>query len=163
MANTACETHLLELRATNAAELMTPDPLTVRDDVPLREAAAVMLEHGVSAVPVVDHFGRPVGVVSRLDLVAHHPEWAERFGRHANPRRYSPGDVIERGFAPEGVGRTPVAEVMTPTVYAVTADTPAREVVAKMVSLQVHRLFVRDETDRLVGVVSMTDVLRRLA
>jgi CBS domain-containing protein len=54
--------------ALRAADLMTPDPVTVRpqDDVGL--AARLLLEHDVGRLPVVDG-ERLVGVVSRSDLL----------------------------------------------------------------------------------------------
>jgi CBS-domain-containing membrane protein len=51
---------------------------------------------------------------------------------------------------------------MTPTVLAVEPETPALEVVAEMLALKVHRLFVRDEDGVLVGVISALDVLRKM-
>jgi CBS domain-containing protein len=121
----------LTLRATTASELMTADPLTVQHDDPIQVAAHLMHERGISAVPAVDRFGRAVGVISQFDLVARHPELARRFGRPA------PGDDGQAASEGRAVpGAVPVAEVMTPGVFAVATDTPGRDVVNKMVSLR---------------------------
>ena len=44
-------------------------PMTVPVDTPLRQVAQLMLEHAVGCLPIVDDLGRPVGLVSRSDLV----------------------------------------------------------------------------------------------
>jgi CBS domain-containing protein len=51
---------------------------------------------------------------------------------------------------------------MTPAVFCVHADTPAANVVGRMLALNVRRLFVVDDAGVLVGVVSAFDVLRGL-
>ena len=51
---------------------------------------------------------------------------------------------------------------MTPAVFSVTPQTPASKVVAEMLALHVHRLFVVDNTGVLVGVITALDVLRHL-
>ena len=49
-------------------EVMTPQPVTVRPADDVADVAAVMLDRGVRAVPVVD-CGRLVGIVSRHDVL----------------------------------------------------------------------------------------------
>ena len=51
---------------------------------------------------------------------------------------------------------------MTPMVFAVTPEAPARQVVEDMLAQRVHRLFVVDASGVLVGVISALDVLRFL-
>jgi CBS-domain-containing membrane protein len=60
------------------------------------------------------------------------------------------------------VDSTQVRDIMTPVVFTVLLDAPARQVVEQMLSLKVHHLFVVDEDRALVGVISSLDVLRRL-
>ena len=55
-----------------------------------------------------------------------------------------------------------VGDLMTPTVFTVRLDAPSAQVVEDMLALRVHRLFVVDDGGVLVGVVTATDVLRRL-
>ena len=53
---------------TTAADLMTPDVVTVESTTDLAELATLMVEKRVNPVPVVDG-GRMVGIVSRSDFV----------------------------------------------------------------------------------------------
>jgi CBS domain-containing protein len=51
---------------------------------------------------------------------------------------------------------------MTPAVFSVAPDAPARRVIDDMVALKVHRLFVSDANGVLIGVISALDVLAQL-
>lgn len=126
----------LILRARTAAEMMTPNPVSIGQDATVTEAAAFLTSRGISAAPVIDEAGRPVGVVSRSDILVRHQT--------------------------ASADRTPVHSLMTPTVFCVLPDASAREVVEMMVGLGVRRLFVVDDSDVLVGVISALDVLHHL-
>ena len=57
------------LARVQVRELMTGEPVTARVDSPLVEAVLAMDETGVNRVPVVDRGGRPVGILTRDDLL----------------------------------------------------------------------------------------------
>jgi CBS domain-containing protein len=125
----------LTLNEQTAAELMTPNPVSISEHAAILDAASVLSNRDFSALAVVDDAGRPVGVVSRTDIVR----------REAKPS-----------------GRTDVREIMTATVLAVRPEDPAWEVVAKMAAHKLHRLFVVDRTGALAGVISAFDIVRKL-
>lgn len=150
----------LMLEAATAAELMMPNPLSIRDSVVVREAVAFLTDKGISAAPVIDEAGRPMGVVSRADIMVHDRECPAHVKR---PDYYEiEAGRLPKGFQVEDVDRTPVRDIMTPVVFSVKPDAPARAVVEEMLNLKVHRLFVVDEGGVLVGVISALDVLRHL-
>lgn len=49
-------------------EIMTRDPITISDALPLQAAAKLMLEHKVGGLPVV-HEGKLVGIVTFTDVL----------------------------------------------------------------------------------------------
>ena len=53
----------------NAAQVMARQPVTAGPTMSVREVAKLFLEHGISAVPVVDASGALLGIVSEGDLV----------------------------------------------------------------------------------------------
>ena len=53
----------------NASNVMTPSVVSVGPDVSISQIARVLVENGISAVPVVDESGAPVGMVSEGDLI----------------------------------------------------------------------------------------------
>jgi len=62
------EERLRKAFASQAADMMTADPVTVDPDVSVQEAAALIARRRHNRLPVVEH-GRLVGVVTRLDLL----------------------------------------------------------------------------------------------
>src|SRR5437773_11920806 len=57
------------MRHRRVADLMTPNAVTVQRGTLFREIARLLDEYDITAVPVVDDDGRPVGVVSEADLL----------------------------------------------------------------------------------------------
>lgn len=128
-------TFQLVLDAETAEELMTPNPVSVSEHTMIREAAAALTNREISAVPIINEAGQPVGVLSRADIVRHHSK---------------------------STAALEVRKIMTSTVISIAAHDPAWEAIAKMIAFKVHRLFVVDETGTLIGVISSFDVVRKL-
>lgn len=142
---------------------MSPNPVSIHRDATIREALDVLTDRGFGIAPVLDDTGRPIGVVSRTDILIHHRESA----RHASPCDNTDWDLFpeplwSEGFSIEVTDPTTVAEVMTPAIFTVPLQAPAREVIRRMLQLRVHHLFVVDDDLALVGVISPLDVLRHL-
>ena len=158
------------LEMLRAKDLMKTNPVSIRRDAGIREALELLTDRGFGAAPVIDEAGRPIGVVSRTDILIHERECV----RHARVpdsggTRYdcSDWDLVPEpewsdGFSIEVTDPTTVGEIMTPAIFAVALDTPAREVVRRMLELKVHHLFVSDRDMALVGVISPLDVMRCL-
>lgn len=154
-----------------AKDLMKTNPVSIRRDAGIREALELLTDRGFGAAPVIDEAGRPVGVVSRTDILIHERECVHhaRVPDSAGSRRdCSEWDLFpEPGwsdeFSIEVTDRTTVGEIMTPAIFTVALDTPAREVVRRMLEMKVHHLFVSDGEMALVGVISPLDVMRCLA
>jgi CBS domain-containing protein len=143
MASPTVHASRLSLHADVAAGLMEPNPVSIRENATVDEAIAFLVDKGLRAAPVINDAGRPVGVVSGTDILAHDREKA----------RGAPSATRDSAL---------VRDIMTPVLFSVAPDTPAARVVAEMVSLQINRLFVVDGDGSLVGVISALDILRRL-
>jgi CBS domain-containing protein len=125
------------LRAATAAELMSSDPVSLRAEATALEARELFIAKAISAAPVIDEAGCPVGVLSRSDIMVHDAAGAT-------------------------CATMAVEDLMTPAVFAVSPETPASEVVESLLKLRVHRLFVVDAQGVLIGVISPMDILRHL-
>jgi CBS domain-containing protein len=154
----------MKLEAVTARDLMRRNPISINADAVLREAIAFLIDKGFGAAPVIDEAGRPVGVISRTDILIHDRARVDYVP--TRPELYAePGETereVPRGFQIESVDKTLVRDVMTPVVFSVSPDTPARKVIEDMLSLRVHRLFVVGASGELVGIISSFDVLRHL-
>lgn len=129
-------------------QVMSSPVVTVTPETPVKEVAAVLVERGISAVPVLGEDGRLVGIVSEGDLVPLQalPEPGGRLG-HAELIRFLP--------------RT-AADAMTRRVVTISEDADAASAARLMLERSVRSLpVVRD--GRLTGIVSRKDLLRMLA
>ena len=166
--DTTLETHAtgyLMLRAETAADLMTRTPLSLPQESSIAEANAFLIAKEISAAPVIDEAGRPVGVLSQTDIVRHDLDPAK--DKALPPDYYQVADLfwppaVRKLMHTKKVDNTRVREIMTPTILHVAPDDSALSVVSQFLALKVHRLFVIDETGVLVGVISTFDVLRKL-
>jgi CBS domain-containing protein len=152
----------LTLRADTAADLMTENPISLHETTTVRDALAMMIDRDVSAAPVVNDAGRPVGVVTVTDVLIHEREATVPAGIRAElAASESLASKLGDGFQIELSDPTTVAEIMTPGLFTVTPGHPAAAAVADMVRFKTHHLFVEDG-GVIVGVISSGDVLRRL-
>jgi CBS domain-containing protein len=154
--------------AETAEELMTPNPVSIREEAMISEAIALLTDKGFSAAPVIDRAGRPVGVVSRADILVHDRETVQHLTPvpdyyYKSELTINSGEYLNEGFQVETGDGTLVRDIMTPVVFSVTPEASAARVIEDMVALKVHRLFVVDKTGILVGVISALDVLRHLS
>src|SRR5262249_9208988 len=108
----------LVLSARTAAEVMTPNPMSLRAEATVAEATAALTDRSFGAAPVIDEAGRPVGVLSQADLLSHDRE------HMTHTTRIPETDDLPNGFVIEDVDPTLVADVMTPAVFAVPPDAP---------------------------------------
>jgi CBS domain-containing protein len=151
------------LDAVSAEDLMTPNPISIHGGASVQEALAMLTDRGFSAAPVIDEAGRPIGVLSRTDLLVHERERvASKPLDDLTDWDLPPRHRLHEGFGVEVVDPTRVRDIMTPVVFTVLLDTPVYQVVEQMLALKVHHLFVVDEDRALVGVVSPLDILRHL-
>jgi CBS domain-containing protein len=137
---------------TLVKDVMSPDVACVREDASLDSIATLFLEEGLTAVPVLDAEGRPLGLVSKTDLL-----------REVRDRGEIPeAGVLLRGFHIDRSVATTASDVMTPLVFAVLENATLAQAVPLMTFEGVHHAPVVTSEGRVVGVLSSMDVLRWL-
>ncbi len=119
------------LSAITVAEAMTANPVTIGEDKSLREAAKLMLKHGISGLPVVDEDGRLVGIITKSDVV--------------------------RAFAERLKGKYKVSEFMERDVPEVSPWHSIYYVADLLESSSIHRVVVVD-AGRVVGIIAPSDI-----
>lgn len=142
----------------DAADIMTPDVITVHPDTPLQQVIALMLENRISGVPVVDGDSL-VGIISEGDLL-------RRVELGTQPRHshlleaLSGADALASEYA-RTHGRK-AAEVMTVDVVTVEDTTPIAVIARVLETHHIKRVPVL-RAGKLVGIVSRANLLRALA
>jgi CBS domain-containing protein len=150
---------------TEVRDIMDSSPATVHPDTPVEQVVALLRDHEVPGVPVVDGDGRCVGIVSEADLVLpddqgdlHIPHYINLFGGTVFLEPLGRFEQrLRKAFA------STAADMMTRDPDSVAPDTTVKEA-ARLIHESGHnRLPVVDEDGRLAGVVTRLDVLGALA
>jgi CBS domain-containing protein len=137
-----------------AADVMTQNVITVSPDSEVREIASLLLEHGISAVPVVDDGGKVLGIVSEGDLMRrvendtarHKSWWLKLFAGH------DAADYVKSH------GRRAL-EIMTKDPITIAGDMPLHKISRLLEKHHIKRVPVVQE-GKLVGIVSRSNLLR---
>jgi len=166
-----------QVRTTTVDQVMNPNVLTIRPNARVEELIALLVDQGITGVPVVDAGRRLVGVVSAtdvlrlayheveledVDLDPHAVDWPEE--EHGFFR----DDALPR--APRGLGELPrnvfddfeVEDIMTPATFSVRPNATLQEAAKFMTRGRIHRALVT-ERGRLLGILTAFDIVRALA
>ena len=147
--------------------LMTQPAVTVRADATLGEASALLSQHGIGQMPVVDPLGRLVGLVLRADLfrprraaaaVAPPLSTSTAVGMPATDPAPAPTQPDWDTLMAQ-----PVSELMWTPVPSVSADTDIRRVARVLLDTALPGLPVVDDLGTVTGFVARTDILRAVA
>ncbi len=123
----------------SVGDIMTSEVICVRSDLGVGALVALLLDKGISGAPVVDADGRPIGVVSKTDILR----------------------CIRADFM-----RAPaltVGDIMVPLAFCLPVNESIAKAAALMAFERVHRIPVVSASRRVVGILSSLDVLRWLA
>ncbi len=129
--NMSIEAQALQVRKVKRAENgMILDPITLAEDALVCDALAIMKEHSIGGIPVINKRNELVGIVTNRDL---------RFER----------DLIR-----------PVTEVMTSNVITITEFTDFETAEDILQQHKIEKLPVVDENNKLVGLITYKDIIK---
>lgn len=126
------------------ADIMQTGLETIGTDDTVADAVAILADKHISGLPVVNHKGHLVGVISSTDVLQLLAEAA---------------DAERRGEILEG---TVVGDVMTAKPITVGPDEDIHEAARQMLYGEIHRLFVEYD-GALVGVLTQSDIVGAVA
>jgi len=116
----------------------TEDVVTVNGWALVTDAAAMMVEKKISCLPVSLGHGA-VGIITEKDIVK---------------------KVVAGGL---DSAKVRVKEIMSTPLITVLPNESVRGAADKMLKYEIRRLVVADEEGKLLGLVTMTDILKRVA
>lgn len=142
-----------------ADEIMTSGVVTITADTPASRIARLLLENHVSAVPVVDASGTPIGMVSEGDLLRRDDQ-----GRAARRAWWlemlAEGEPLAKEFEAQLRTKDQTArEIMSAPVVTVTESADVGELARLFSAYRIKRVPVVSD-GRIVGIVSRVDLLR---
>jgi CBS domain-containing protein len=133
-------------------DVMTPDPLVLDEDLPLRTAALLLFHYDVAGAPVQDGRGRLVGVLSEADLLE----------KEATPRS-GLGTLVGQAATRADRLRSArtVGEAATRPAHVTDACSTLHDAAREMIDHRIARLVVLDDS-QVAGIVSRHDILQAL-
>ncbi|MEO3811591.1 CBS domain-containing protein [Sphaerisporangium sp. B11E5] len=145
---------------SNVRDMMTRDVVSVPTAMTFKQVARTLVDHAISAVPVVDAGGAVAGVVSEADLLRKE-EFRELYYRefYEAPGRAWGGYATGTAARRKAEALT-AADLMTAPAVTVRPDTSVVRAVRMMDERGVKRLLVVGDDGRLAGIVSRSDLLR---
>ncbi|MFI1444236.1 CBS domain-containing protein [Streptomyces fructofermentans] len=145
------------MKIHTVGDVMTDEVVQAHRETPFKDVVRLLDAHRISGVPVVDHDGKVVGVVSGTDLV--HGQAARAGGRR--DRRYRLPRLPRPGHrAAARVLAATAGELMTTPAITVHPEQPVSDAARVMERHGIERLPVVDEEDRLIGIATRRDLLR---
>src|SRR5262245_22931036 len=140
------------------ADVMSRDVAQVRPNTPMEEIVTLLIDRALRALPVVDQQRRVVGIITDGDLL-------ERGALELSIDLQQALPIAERAAQVASLAGRPhrAADLMTGDPVTLGARMPLAQAAAAMADRNLKRLPVVDEQDRLVGMVSRSDLLATIA
>jgi CBS domain-containing protein len=140
---------MAQLGQMKISEIMSRPVISVKADTGIKEAARLLVELGISALPVVDAQEALVGIVSEADLLP--------IETRPDPRTQATPVTPTAGGSPKTV-----SEVMTRDVLTVSTGTEVSRAARLMLDAGIKSVPVVDGR-RVIGIVSRRDLVRVIA
>jgi CBS domain-containing membrane protein len=142
--------------ALSCGDIMSRSVVTVRFATELEEAWNLFRAHKIRAMPVVDNFGRPIGIVTVADFLRQLDDTtaAGLAVRLQGLLRRTPGATSEKAEV--------VGQIMTAKIYTARMDTPVSDLVHQLSENNLHHIPVLDDTGKVAGMVTQSDLIAAL-
>jgi CBS domain-containing protein len=126
------------------AQIMTGNVICARADLEIAAVVGLMMRHHVGCIPVVDGACRPVGMITKYDIV----DQLDAFMRSVSNGSPLPADLAART----------ADEIMMPIAITLRETATVATAAAMMSAEDLHHVAVTNERGKLVGVVSTKDI-----
>lgn len=141
----------------HVADCMSAPSMILHPDQSLDEAMTMLLRNGISGAPVVDDDGKVVGMVTAMDFLQ-----KEAFEGALLPMGGSREQVQNYVDAARKICAQKVNDVMSPLVVSVLPSHTMQQASMLMTEHQFTRVPVLDEKEKLVGILSASNVMEDL-
>ena len=117
-----------------AKDIMSSPVKTVNTSISIEETKKILLRYGHNGIPVVEE-GKLEGIITMQEV--------NKAKQH-------------------GLGKELVSKYMSDQVVRVKLDTPLTEIQELMIDYDIGRIVVVNQEDKLVGIITRTDLIRNL-
>jgi CBS domain-containing membrane protein len=137
-------------------DIMSRDVVSVKFETELEAAWNQLRTHKIKALPVVDSLSRLIGIITVADFLRQVDDTtsAGLDVRLQGLLRRTPGPNSEKAAV--------VGQIMTETVFSARIGTPIAELVYQLSDKGLHHIPVLDEGQRVLGMVTQSDIIAAL-
>lgn len=140
----------------HCADIMSPQPLAAEYATPLEEAWLMMRQRKIKALPVIDRARRIIGIITTADFMRL-ANLEQRDGIGERLRRLLRASDTTHSDKPEVVG-----QIMTRQVRVASASQKITELVSLFSREGHHHIPVIDDQQKLVGIITQSDLVKSL-
>jgi CBS domain-containing protein len=126
------------------SQIMSRNVICARPELEIAAVVALMIQHHVGCIPVVDDARHPVGMITKFDIV----EQLDAFMRSVGNGSPMPADLAART----------ADEIMMPLAITLEDTSTVANAAAMMSVEDLHHVAVTNARGKLVGVVSTKDI-----
>jgi len=124
---------------------MSRNLICARPDLTIAAVVRLMMKHHIGCLPVVDERQRPIGMITKLDLVEQIDAAMSAKGE---------GSPLPQDLQPRCAD-----EVMMPLAFTLSEYATVAHAASMMMSEDTHHVIVVASTEEIVGVVSTRDIV----
>ena len=152
-------------KTRHVKDLMSPDIMTVADDMTTEALARYLVEREISGAPVVDGQGHLIGVVSMTDIGRSMADPSDdESPRSSDFYRDAAADLTLEDLGQRYVEERAATarDIMTGVIHQVPVTASVAEAARIMVEQHIHRLVVTQGKEP-VGIITSLDLLKMIA
>jgi CBS domain-containing protein len=143
-----------------ARDVMVSPVITVGNNATVAEAARILLEKHISAVPVVDEAGKLTGIVTESDLMHRAEAGTER--PYSWWLHFLAGDATMAADYVKSHA-TKIKDIMTTDLVTAPPEMPLHEIAALLEKQRIKRVPIVSTAGDLVGIVSRANLIQAVA
>lgn len=148
---------------TPVSEIMTKRVFCATPEMPLDVLAYIMLDQQIGGTPVVDASERPIGIITKTDLLRELRDLSDVSRASWHPWEGGESEEEEATLDLAVLSSRTALDAMTPIVYWLPEDASISQAAALMAYEHVHSVPVVSKAGRINGIVSTLDILRWFA
>lgn len=149
-----------------AKEIMTKPVISIKEDATLAEAVKLLNDNAISGAPVVDNEGRVVGILSESDFLEYTQQIIGQplkfpYDWLSNGQEVANITVGQRGVeVVELITSTEINKLMSRDVVTFREEATFNQIVKTMAEKNINRLPIVDADEKLVGIITRSDVIK---
>ena len=151
------------LEGKKVKDFMTPNPIILPEDHSLGKALALIREHNISRIPVIDKNNKLAGILESLDLIRE-ITIKEQYGRDSGTSPSTgymrPGAYISDIISEHNIS---LKSLISTRPVTAKADDMLADKIKENMNLDTSTIIVTDSSDYPIGIIAPKDIIQFLA